>query len=251
VAAERIVLHIGTHKTGSTSLQQFLRDHDRDLLARVGAHYPEGLVLPASHAELPLLAVRRERDWPARLRLPETRDVRWLAAARAHVDAQLREAPRPMLVLSHEDLSYVRFDDELELLRDLLGDLPVDVVVFLRGAEAFLSSYRAQLEATGFPPSADPTSFAYVEADSWLVDFDALIAGYRRTFGETNVKVIDYDAMLARDGSVIPSFVELLGIAPSSLPSLERYFLNQSGATLRVSDEQLDALRRRLAEQVG
>lgn len=246
---ERVVLHVGTHKTGSTSLQQFLRDQDDGLLATVGASYPPGLVLPASHSELPLLAIRAERTWPARLRLPETQRPVWLAMAEAHVRSLVSASDREVVVLSHEDLSYVRHDDELERLRDLLGAPSVRVVVFLRAKGAFLRSYRSQLEATGFALSDDPASFAYVEADSWLVDHAALVGGYQRWFGDGNVEVIDYEDTVARDGSVIPAFAELLGISRSALPPLDPYFLNRSGTHLRPTDEQLAALRRRLSEQ--
>jgi hypothetical protein len=246
---ESIVLHIGTHKTGSTSLQQFLHDQRDGLLAGAGVAYPTGLVIPAAHAELPLLAIRRDRTWPARLRFPETQDPRWLSAAAAHVHDVLTSSPQPVSVFSHEDLSYVRFDDELAELRSALGERPVRVVVFLRDPVAFLRSYEAQLVATGFPLSDDPASFAYVERDSWLVDHDALLSAYRGAFGAESVEVIDYDETMRRDGSVIPAFAELVGIPRSSLPALDRYFLNRSGLQLRPDEAQLTAIRRRLAEQ--
>jgi hypothetical protein len=247
--AEHVLLHVGTHKTGSTSLQLFLRDHNDGLLARSGAHYPSGLLLPILHADLPLLAIRRERDWPARIRFPDTRDPAWLAAAEAHVREQHAASSRPTLVYSHEDLSYVRFDDEVDRLRELFGALTVRVVVYLREPAAFLRSYRQQLEAMGFPASNDRDSFAYVEPDSWLVDYDALVSVYRRGFGETNVEVIDYDDAVARDGSIIPSFTDLLGIARADLPPLDGYRLNQAGAHVRPTDEQLADIRRRLASR--
>jgi hypothetical protein len=247
----QVVLHVGTHKTGTTSLQQFLRDHADTLLAEAGIDYPPGLVIPTAHAELPLLAVRPERLWPARIRLPETQLPAWLAAAEAHVLDLLASARHDVVALSHEDLSYVRFDDELARLRELLGTLPVHVLVFLREERSFLASYRAQLAATGFEASADPTSFAYLEADSWLVDFEGLLDGYRRTFGAGNVEVFDYDAVLERDRSVIPTVAERLGIPRTSLPPLEPYVLNQTGANLRPSDATVAAIRRRLAQQAS
>lgn len=246
---EQVVLHVGTHKTGSTSLQHFFRDHDDTLMAAAGAHYPPGLVLPASHAELPLLAIRAERTWPARLRFPETERRAWLAMAEAHMSSVVRTTSQRTLVLSHEDLSYLRFDDEHKRLRELLGGLPVKVIVFLRDKAAFLHSYRAQLEGTGFSLSSDPSSFAYVEDDSWLVDHDALVGGYQRSFGATNVEVVDYDATMERDGSVIPVFAEQLGIPRSALPSLDAYRLNRTGTHLRLTEEQFAVIRRRLAEQ--
>lgn len=248
MAADRIVLHIGTHKTGTTSIQHFLRDNE-GLLAAVDARYPPGMVLPTSHSELPLLAIRKERTWPARIRFPETQHAGWLAAARAHVRAQIAASARGTLVYSHEDLSYIRFDDELSALHQTLAGLPVRVVVFLRAEADFLRSYGAQLEATGFETSDVPSSFAYVERDSWLVDYAALVTAYRRRFGEANVEVLDYDAAMLADGSAIPAFADALQIPRDSLPALDRYFLNRAGVYLRPTEAQLAAIRSRLAEQ--
>lgn len=242
------MLHIGTHKTGSTSIQRFLREHG-ELLATVGAGYPLGFLLADSHAELPLLTVRPERLWPARLRLPETQRPAWLAAARDHVRSEVRAFPADVLVYSHEDLSYVRSDEELERLRHLLDGPAIEVVVFLREPSAFLRSYRDQLAAMGFELSDDPSSFAYVEPDSWLVDHAALLDGYRRWFGADQVTVIDYDEALRQDESVIPALTDRLGIPRAALPALDRYALNRSGQQHRPTEEQLAQVRRRIIEQ--
>ena len=42
-----VVLHIGTHKTGSSSLQQFLRDQDAGVLAAAAAIVERGIELRA------------------------------------------------------------------------------------------------------------------------------------------------------------------------------------------------------------
>jgi hypothetical protein len=246
---DRIVVHVGTHKTGTTSIQQFLRDEDDGRLAAAGTHYPPGFLLPVVHAELPLLTIRAERQWPARLRFPETQRPSWQAAARAHVRRQVTEGRRDQLVFVHEDLSYLRFDDELARLVDLFEGCQVQVVVVLREREAFLRSYRSQLAATGFEPSTDPSSFAYTEADSWLVDYDALTGAYRRAFGAGAVTVLDYDEVMARDGTIIPAFAALVGIDAATLPDLAHYRYNEAGSHIRLSDEQLDAIRRELARR--
>ncbi len=244
----KVVLHIGTHKTGSTSLQHFLRDAG-PLLAQADAWYPPGLVLDTAHSELPLLSVRLERDWPARIRFPELRMPGWLDVANRHVRAQVGDAARGTIVYSHEDLSYLRFPDEFERLIRLLDPAEVRVIVFLRDKQSFLRSYGDQLAATGFEASADPASFAYVGEDSWLVDYDSLLDGYRKAFGASNVEVVDYDAVMQQDASIIPTFAELLGVTRAELPPLDGYQLNRSGMHLRPTPEQLDSIRRRLADQ--
>jgi hypothetical protein len=246
--SRRIVLHVGTHKTGTTSIQMFLRDHNDDLLAAANAHYPSGFLLPVVHTELPLVAIRPDRMWPARLRFPETERASWQAAAREHIRAQVA-GDHEQLVYIQEDLSYVRFDDEFERLCDLFEGRTVTVVVFLRDRTEFMRSYRSQLEGTGFELSEDRSSFAYVHDDSWLLDYDILLDGYRRWFGRDNVEVIDYEQVMHADGTVIPSFAEVLGIARSSLPDIDHYRLNPTGTHIRLTDEELRAIRQDIAER--
>ena len=246
---ERVLLHVGTHKTGTSSLQTFLRDENPRSLAAAGVLFPPGYLLPALHADLPLLTLRPDFAWPARLRFPETQRASWQAAARGHVRHQVTASPLPTLVYSHEDLSYARHDDELDRLHALVEGLPVRVVIVLRQREAFLRSYTEQLAATDFDTSEDPSSFAYVEPDTWLVDYDALVGGYRRHFGAENVEVLDFDAIIAAEGSILPAFARLLGLDPATLPPLERYMLNRAGQHLRLTPEQLTEIRRDLAER--
>lgn len=240
-------MHIGTHKTGTTSIQAFLRDENDGLLAASGGHYPEGFLLPVVHTDLPLLTIRPDRTWPARLRFPETQRASWQAAATAHIRAQVTRSDADLLVYVHEDLSYLRFDDELERLRQLFDGREVSVVAVFRDDAAFLRSYRSQLEGTGFTLSDDPTSFAYLEADSWLLDHEALLDGYRRWFGDHHVTALDYDRVVEADGSVIPAVAELVGIDRSLLPPLDRYRFNPSGSPIRLAEDQLQAIRRDLA----
>jgi len=245
----RVLVHIGTHKTGTTSIQAFVRHENDGLLAAAGCHYPDGFLLPGVHTDLPLLVIRPERTWPARLRFPETARASWQEAARSHVRRQVTTDEAELLVYVHEDLSYVRFDDELERLCELFDGRSVSVVAVLRDDAAFLASYRSQLAGTGFAPSDDPASFAYVEADSWLLDHEGLLDGYRRWFGAAHVTALDYDRLVDADGTVIPAFAELLGLERSSLPPLDPYFLNPAGSHIRLTDDQLLAIRRDLASR--
>jgi hypothetical protein len=61
--------------------------------------------------------------------------------------------------------------------------------------------------------------------------------------------VLDYDAVVAADGSVIPAFLGLLGIPKDLVPPHAAYVMNRTGTNLRPTEEQLRQLRQRLAEQ--
>ena len=148
----RVVVHIGTHRTGTTSIQQFLRDQSR-LLADADVWFPVGLFHPNNHLELEFLAIRPERR-PRRSieRRPETLEEGW------RIDAvQIRgRGGAPTVVYSAESLSCLRFDDEAERLVNLLDGRDIGVVMYVREPAAFLRSYRFALEAAGFPTVIGP-----------------------------------------------------------------------------------------------
>jgi hypothetical protein len=230
-----VVLHIGTHKTGSTSLQRFLRDENGGALASVGARFPEGVIHPDNHLELQILAMRPERRTEAaRRRHPETLEPAWIRSTEDRVRAEI--AGGGTIVYSAETLSYLRFPDELDRLLALLsgaggsGGTDVQMVMYTRDPAAFLRSYTLTLRLLGVDLSADPESNAYVQPDTWLVDYASRIALWERFLGAERVTVLDYDALVAAEGSVIPSFARVLGIEPAALGDLSGYFLNRSDA---------------------
>ena len=57
----KLCVHIGTHKTGSTSLQRWLFQN-KDLLKSKGYQLYEGAYILDNHIELYLAAMRYERD---------------------------------------------------------------------------------------------------------------------------------------------------------------------------------------------
>ena len=62
----RAIVHIGTHRTGTTSLQGFLGAADRTLLRPQGFRYYSGIHQGAGHVELHMAAMREGRSSPAR-----------------------------------------------------------------------------------------------------------------------------------------------------------------------------------------
>jgi hypothetical protein len=222
----RALLHIGTHKTGSTSLQQFLRDENERLVASVGARFPQGFVLPNNHVELHMLTMRAERDSVIRRTRPEWGDEGWSRAATRHVRRQASLESERLSVWSAEGLSFLRYDDEFERLTGLFDGVDIEIIVFVRNRADFLDSYKDTLVRLRIPFSKDPDSVAYVEPDTWLVDVEERIAMWRRTFGSARVTVLDYDAVVGREQSIIPAFAAKIGIAREALPELSGYYVN-------------------------
>jgi len=96
----------------------------------------------------------------------------------------------------------------------------VFVVLVTRDPADFLKSYAQQIfKVPGRLPSEDPRSALYVEADTWLTDWDALTAGFERRFGAAEIRRLDYDAIMAAERDVLPSLLRALGLPESLIPA--------------------------------
>jgi hypothetical protein len=235
---QRAIVHIGTHKTGSTSLQYWLTQHATELQTRhgLGVYRP----IHPNGRELALLCADPDRSIPTIREIPEWRTEAWRTPTWGHVRSEV-ERTDEVIFFSNETLSLLRAPEELERLRELLAPRVVDIVLVTRKAEDFLRSWREQLTRDGFAMSQDPTSFAYLERDSWLVDYDEIVRANRGVFGESHVHVVDYDAAMARINSVIPAVMAHAVSDVTTLPDWAqvrrnrgtRPHPNESGSGLR------------------
>ena len=57
-----------------------------------------------------------------------------------------------------------------------------------------------------------------MEADSWLVDYDAIVDAYRHIADPSMIHTIDYETAVAEDDSIIPAVAAAAGIDLSTLP---------------------------------
>jgi hypothetical protein len=227
---KQLVLHIGTHKTGSTSLQRFLLDHSDDLSRRGIAVY-RGEFREANHIELHLASMRYERDSFAKMGICKhvVCNAEYTRQVAERVRSFVSSCHESRIVFTSEDLSWLRHDDEIDRLRTILdaGNHQVKVVLYLRNKQDFLHSYTAQIhKVPGRQPSSDRCSVLCVEPETWLVDYVSLVATYQRGFGAGNVDVMDYDQQMRNDGNVIPSFLSTLGLDAGAELDSNSYFLN-------------------------
>lgn len=212
----RAIVHIGLHKTGTTSFQKWADRWQENIAALAGVHYYQGR-FDRSHFELGLLSHRANRSMAVRSRYPDWCLDEWQAHVRAHIRAEV-ERPVETLLCSTEVLSHLRHRDEVERLVELLAPRGLTVVVVLREPADFLASYAAELAKRGIQPSPYRDSFAYVESDSWLVRYDELIDVYSRVLGPQNVRALAYEDHVERDGSIIPALARACEIDPDEIP---------------------------------
>jgi len=225
-----IFIHIGTHKTGTKSLQRWLAD-ERGRLALSGIWFYEGHHSnPNNHAELGLAALREDRDSFARMAHPAKAGFAYAKLVQQQVQHYLALHDSCHFIFSNEDLSYLRHSDEVSVLKNIFGQREIKIVVCLRNKQDFLRSYTSQIsKVPERTPSNDRNSCLYVESDSWLLDYDALVSAYSSVFGRQNIFIVDYDEAVRKEGTVLHSMLAALGIGDSKRVSVNnRYFLNES-----------------------
>ncbi|MYM63412.1 hypothetical protein [Pseudomaricurvus sp. HS19] len=211
---KKIYLHIGTHKTGSTSLQRWLLEHE-PLLQDNGYSFYHGQHIRNNHVELYLAAMRYDRDSFGKQSMDGVIfDEDYTNSTSSRVKRFLEESECQKVLLSTEGLSLLRHQDEIKRLRQILGTNyeSATVIVALRNRADYLNSYRLQLKKKkGRKPSKDYWSALYVEDDTWLTDYDSLLKVYEDEFGKDNIHIIDYDEQMRCRNNIIPAFLEAIG----------------------------------------
>jgi hypothetical protein len=220
----RAIVHIGFHKTGTTSIQAFLNDN-RAALATEGIAFYQGRHIPGNHVELHVGAMRDERTSPFKLMLGGV-PPRYGKTVAAEIANFRNDTDAHTILFSAEGLSYLRYPDEMNALRSLIGIDDITIVAYLREAGSWIESYKVQIAKHPRPDVIGKDSFAYVERDSWLLDFPTRIAAFEAAFGKENVSVLDYDSTYRRDGNVIPSFLDAIGVPALATADINRFRLN-------------------------
>lgn len=219
-------LHIGTHKTGTTSFQVFA--------LRFGSYFArEGyLVLRNPYCEYrkpdinfghfanavlrPDLLTGPRLQYKLQAMTPERR-MAIISETRVMID----HLPFDRALISSETLSFVRSEEEIDLIREGFSGYRIVTVCTFRERAAFLASFRNQIMkqpswnsmAASDAPRQPGTTLLDLEDDSWLTDYDRIRTLWR---GLGEFREINYERAMADDGSVSPSLLRAID-APEAL----------------------------------
>ena len=246
------VLHVGTEKTGTTSLQRFLAMNAGRLGAR-GVFVPRALVADAQHGPYNHVklatASRLGRACPDDMQQAlGLTDMAMVEAHRqsvaAHLAAEIGALGRPpeLMLISNEHVqSRLRQDDDLRRAKDLLAPhcAAFRVVAYLRPqaematSVAFTAIRDGATELRLLPDFSAPNGFDPVlGVDAGYFDHAALLERLARVFGAEALDVRLYDRAEMRAGDVIQDFFHRLGvdIAGFAVPGRENTSLAPEAA---------------------
>lgn len=208
-------IHVGTHKTGTTSIQEFLGEHRKELKQH-GIDFYTGEYLANNHVELKLATIGTDRMTMYKMRLlgKIEFDDTFKAATFDRVSRFMKTSRSSTLLFSSEGLSYLFHEDEIRSLKSLFeaNAITAKIIMYTRNPEDFLASYAAELKKHPAPQVITRDSFAYVGPDTWLSDYETRMNKFVQVFGAANFLHVDYDEVVKVDGTVITSFLKILGI---------------------------------------
>lgn len=223
-----LFIHVGPHKTGTTSIQAFLARNHLELQDRGVAVYFEEMLPGVVRANVWALAhcfIRPELQTPMRLLRPVA--PAGSAAATQHVqrfrDWSERQTAQTCVV-SSETFSFLRTDQEADDLKRALRGLfdRVSPILTVRNATDWRRSWHQQLQTMAVWDRVAALPDNLRVDGPWYFD----IAGLRRFWEHFGDMVeLDYEAALQDHGSIIPPFREAIGVEEVGLGDI---FLNVS-----------------------
>ncbi len=208
----RVLLHIGTEKTGTTSLQSFLGSQ-RDELGRAGWLFPESLGA-RSHSALVLASAARGRCEdllpefglePGFDRAAFRRDIRDRLAA--EID-EVR--PECLLVSSEHCSSRLLTPPEIGAALEFLSEWgrEVEVVVYLRRQDLFLLSGYSTAVRVG---ETEPLSMPDEGLREFRFNYLGMLKRWRKETGSRPLVRV-FEAAQLSGGDAVVDFAETVGL---------------------------------------
>lgn len=196
---KKIFLHIGSHKTGTSSIQQFLKRNQKRLKNHQSIYY-------FNFKSRPFEFCRKDH----------MNQFLWFQVNRLE---ELQDIAEDYVIISNEDFSWINLEEDIKQLALKLYQYAneVEVIVYLRRQEALAISHKQQgakggqaMIAYGHEPQALPSEFSpYANA---YLNFYEKINKWSKAFGEESITVRIFEKDNLYNGDAVEDFAQVVGI---------------------------------------
>lgn len=176
------IIHIGQHKTATTSLQKFLRQNKNELVEK-GVFITDRILNynHPSHYVLNIFALAKNRYSVMKQKVLSTKGDAYLdeldktlpsEIEKIYAAAKHKNCNR--ILWTNEGLYLLNSKEEYEKLINLFRPYSskITVICCFRDLASYKTSYIKKLERRAIEPSLNKDSFSYILDDSWLFDYD-------------------------------------------------------------------------------
>lgn len=220
----KVILHIGTHKTATTTIQDMFA-HNADLLAQHGVIYPL-LGRTAGHHGLVM-------DWN---QLPKIYDLPGGSIANLRRIAEDHATGDATVFLSSEEFSRGRKGARVDFTAvraALAGFDEIEVTCVLREQWQFLQSIYLEVSKSRIPPRPPQFVAAFLQddmAEGLWTDYNRLYDHLLESFAPEEITFFDYAACCRAEGGILGHFLAYLGV-PVTVDTLEKVNDGHSNAS--------------------
>ena len=208
------IIHIGTTKTGTTSIQRVL-GRNRAILPEQGVCYPSTPGV-TEHVKLHVMLFKRRLDARGlKGRNEPRRGALGLDEFPSLFEQEMRSLPAAVkrVIFSEERLSILRARDEIQALKDFLAPYFDDfkIVVYLRSQDSYLASRYSELLRVGTMDGPDNI----VATPERLAPYDylALIDRWAAVFGASAMVPRLYERGAAKTFDSVDDFLSVCGLS--------------------------------------
>jgi hypothetical protein len=267
---KRIVVHIGTEKTGTTTIQGFLSLNRREL-------QQEGVLYPSfsgkrGGSQWGFVAAVHERPWKhgfgVNLGIVDRQSAdAYCAQLISAVDHEIRESCCHSLLISSEHFhSRLNSLNSIAKLKQFLGRWSDDVriVLFIRRQDRMaVSRYSTKLKSgkVKLGKMKGPFHLDSIRSRKYY-DYDLIYSEWAHVFGVENVTVLVYERCVQASDGLLGNFCSVCGLSfyGKSIPKNINLSLSESGIELLLmlnavwpvdKGRKSSALRARLVALIG
>ena len=211
---QRVIVHVGLHKTGTTSIQHFLRDNKEVLEAEYSVklykpfiHLTNGYV--SNEVGISIMRDGVFDSLPHIVLDPEMHKTfdkdDWYKRIQERIADIFHDAEQDTLLLSGENISWLRTAGEAAKLRRLfpVENSKIQIILTLRDKKDWWVSYCNQINKLNLTGTPVHNSQWYLDEHSWLTDFETLIEVLESEF--ENVRIIPHQK------NMVANFMRFIG----------------------------------------
>ncbi|MFL9806333.1 hypothetical protein AB6D40_022780 [Vibrio cyclitrophicus] len=220
---KKIVLHIGSHKTGSTSIQNIMADN-YNVLVDSGVDYLKELCIwgVAHHS----LGWCMQNDFVS-VQQWDKRFSKEKGVILDFVDV-IKKSDQNKILISTETLFPITDYSKLKYFHSLLKyDYDFEVVVYLREQSSFLYSWYSELVTAWYAKNTLPFDL-FVEQCQYPVNYCEVLEKWGDIFGEDSVRVFSFKESVKGNGLVEHFFSNVLPEVPLERIVYDSAFFNVS-----------------------
>ncbi|MBE9166058.1 sulfotransferase domain-containing protein [Pleurocapsales cyanobacterium LEGE 06147] len=226
---QRLILHIGTHKTGTTFIQRFLASVQEQLLSEgilyptagrpkaTGTHQYGHHLLGWSATKMKSFGfVKRKQDW-------------------LDVLEEIHTVKAKTTVISSEAFGSCS-QEQIIQLREYFADFDVKVIIYLRNQFDFMISwYKECVKSTMYKGSFQQ----FITENIYFCDYDSLLTKWIDVFGRDRVEIKLYDKLKRNPGLEI----DLLNTLKLDPEKFKQYLFDSQRENVSPSDTKIALIK--------